>query len=85
MLFSLKAKAMWLAVWPGVVMASSVQPSPLHHLAVGERAVGLEVGVVGGLEPRPVADMERAATARCGPSASTSAPVAALIAGTPGE
>ncbi len=30
------------------------------HLAVGERAVGPEVGVVGGFEPRPVADMQRA-------------------------
>ena len=50
---------MWLAVWPGVVMASSVQPSPLHRFAVGQRAVGPEVGVVGGFHPRPVADMER--------------------------
>ena len=51
---------MWLAVWPGVVTASMVQPSPAHHLAVGERAVGPEVGVVGGVEPRRLADMQRA-------------------------
>ena len=51
---------MWFAVWPGVVTASMVKPLPLHHLAVGERAVRPEVGVVGALHARRLADVELA-------------------------
>ena len=44
---------------PGVVTASMVQPCAGDDLAVGERAVGPELGIVAGIEPRRLADIER--------------------------
>ena len=81
---SLKAKAMWFAVWPGVVTASMVQPAPC--------TTSPSASARSGLKSVSLEDSSRGASptcsgrdARCGPSASTGAPVACLIAGTPGE
>ncbi len=81
---SLNANDMWLAVWPGVVTASMVKPlpattSPSASARSGRKSVSLLAS------SRGASPTLSGRAARCGPSASTSAPVAALIAGTAGE
>jgi hypothetical protein len=51
---------MWLAVWPGVAMASMRPAVAAHHFAVGERAIRPEVRVVRRLHARRFAGMKRA-------------------------
>ena len=70
---------MWLAVWPGVVTASMVQPSPVTtspsaSARSGRKSVSLLAS------SRGASPTLSGRAARCGPSASTVAPVAALIA-----
>ena len=76
---------MWFAVWPGVVTASMRPAVAGDDLAVGERAVGLEVGVVAGVEARRLADIERPRGAMRPFARAPRPPVAALIARHRGE
>ncbi len=71
-------------MWPGVVTASMRPAVAGDDLAVGERVVGPEVGVAAGVEPWPLADIERtrAAVRSFG---KTGAPVAALMRAAAGE
>ena len=81
---SLNAYAMWLAVWPGVVTASMVQPSPLTTSPSASATSGAK-SMSAEASSRRVSPMCSGRASRCGPSAKTFAPVAALTFGTPGE
>ncbi len=50
---------MWLAVWPGVVTASSAPAGAGDDVAVRQHGVGTEIKIAARLEPADLAGMQR--------------------------
>ena len=75
----LSAKAMWLAQWPGVVIASSAQPSPSTTSPSASTRSGRKSMSPRRIRAARASPMLSGRAARCGPSPSVGAPVAALM------